>query len=310
MQVTRLLSAVLYLLMSTSTAAASEILQWTYPGATLEIETESNFESVEVYTGPMASKFEAGAITTIDGTKRSALYLTSPDRSVLEVFRAYERAAEQALYDVTFQCSMVEECGGVIPYLYLKAGYSGMPNTQNFHYAVFETQTPSGAKETAAVLVLARQSSSPEGLAPYVFVLTVVTDAIESEVEILSSDEIALSISKLGSASIYGLEFETDEATLLPSSQSAMDELAAYLDTNAEQSVLLVGHTDSQGSLEYNQDLSLRRAVSVRADLIERYSISSDRLTAHGVGYLAPKASNLAPQGRALNRRVEVVAID
>lgn len=288
-------------------ANASEILNMQYPGATLESEAGQNFDTVDFYTGEMADKFEAGEITTLEGTVRSALYVTSSERSVIEVFRAYERAAETALYEEIYACGMVDGCGGVIPYLYLKAGYSGMPNTQNFQYAIYETQTDTGATETVAVLVLARQSSSPDLLAPYVFILSVTSDAIESELEILSADEIEIAVSKRGSASIYGLEFETDADVLLASSQPALVELAAFLDAAPDLSVLLVGHTDSQGSLEYNMDLSRRRAASVRAELIANYAISGDRLSAHGVGYLSPKSTNVTSQGRALNRRVEVV---
>lgn len=288
-------------------AKAADIFDWSYPGATLEQEAVANFDSADFYTGPMSSKFEAGKTTTVVGTVRSALYVATPGRSVFEVFRAYERSAEKALYELKYACSMVDECGGVMPYLYLKAGYSGMPNTQNFSYAVYETNTATGARETIALLVLSRQSSSPELSSPYVFILSATTDAIENELEILSADEIELAVSKFGSASIYGLAFATDEAMLLPSSRAALEQLAAYLSSNEEQTVLLVGHTDSQGSLEYNQDLSRRRANSVRADLISEYQISGNRLRAYGIGYLAPKATNGTVQGRALNRRVEIV---
>mgnify|MGYP001800366937 FL=1 len=288
-------------------ANASNLLSTVYPGATLEKDAQSNFDSVTFYTGPMASKFEAGDGAVVEGRVQSALYVTDEGRSVLEVFRAYQRAAETSLYEEVYQCGMVDVCGGVIPYLFLTAGYSGMPNTQNFQYALYETMTETGAIETVAVLVLARQSSSPELLAPYVFVLSVTSDSVESDLELLTADQIAASIAKRGAASIYGLAFETDAATLLESSAPALDELAAFLSINETISVLLVGHTDSQGSLEYNTELSMRRAASVRTDLISDYGISGDRLSAHGVGYLAPVSNNTSPAGRALNRRVEVV---
>jgi outer membrane protein OmpA-like peptidoglycan-associated protein len=71
--------------------------------------------------------------------------------------------------------------------------------------------------------------------------------------------------------------------------------------------LLLVGHTDKQETLEHNLDLSRRRARSVANALVSRYAISHSRLQGHGVGFLALVASNDSEDGRALNRRVELV---
>ncbi len=72
--------------------------------------------------------------------------------------------------------------------------------------------------------------------------------------------------------------------------------------------LLVVGHTDNEGGFDYNIDLSRRRAESVTATLIREYEINADRLTPWGVGYTAPVATNTTDAGRALNRRVELVA--
>ena len=71
--------------------------------------------------------------------------------------------------------------------------------------------------------------------------------------------------------------------------------------------IIIVGHTDNQGELAYNKDLSTRRAKSVEAALISDYGIAKDRLSAWGVGYLSPIASNRNEAGRTKNRRVELV---
>jgi outer membrane protein OmpA-like peptidoglycan-associated protein len=70
---------------------------------------------------------------------------------------------------------------------------------------------------------------------------------------------------------------------------------------------MVVGHTDNQGSEEHNLDLSRRRAKSVVAELVGNYGASSSRLTSAGVGFYAPVASNDSAEGRAKNRRVELV---
>ncbi len=77
--------------------------------------------------------------------------------------------------------------------------------------------------------------------------------------------------------------------------------------TGPKLNLLVVGHTDKQGGFEHNKALSQQRAASVTAALTRDYSIDAGRLTPAGVGYLAPLATNDTEQGRAKNRRVELV---
>jgi outer membrane protein OmpA-like peptidoglycan-associated protein len=69
----------------------------------------------------------------------------------------------------------------------------------------------------------------------------------------------------------------------------------------------VVGHSDGKGALDYNRDLSQRRAEAIVARLASQYGIAAGRMTALGVGMAAPVASNRDEAGRALNRRVELV---
>jgi OOP family OmpA-OmpF porin len=72
--------------------------------------------------------------------------------------------------------------------------------------------------------------------------------------------------------------------------------------------LLVVGHTDSQGPYTYNLDLSRRRAEAIAEELVKNYHIGAPRLRTAGVAHLAPVGSNASEAGRALNRRVELVA--
>ena len=72
--------------------------------------------------------------------------------------------------------------------------------------------------------------------------------------------------------------------------------------------MFIVGHTDSQGAYDHNMDLSRRRAEAVAAELVKSYGIGKQRLRTAGLGFLAPVGSNATEDGRALNRRVELVA--
>ncbi|MEL7114851.1 MAG: OmpA family protein [Pseudomonadota bacterium] len=110
-----------------------------------------------------------------------------------------------------------------------------------------------------------------------------------------------------GHATLDDLTFKTGKAELGDESFATLTALAQYLRTRPDRQVVLVGHTDSEGSLEGNIALSKRRAGAVMARLVEAYGVPSEQVTADGIGYLAPIASNLTPEGRAQNRRVEVV---
>lgn len=100
--------------------------------------------------------------------------------------------------------------------------------------------------------------------------------------------------------------FRTDEATLLPDAQTRLGQVADALLATKEHSVIVEGHTDSMGSDEHNQDLSQRRAETVRAFLIER-GYAAARVRAVGIGEARPIADNATAEGRANNRRVEIV---
>ncbi|MCH8168788.1 MAG: OmpA family protein [Proteobacteria bacterium] len=125
---------------------------------------------------------------------------------------------------------------------------------------------------------------------------------------ILAQDEKSLfdRLTEFGHVPVQGLVFETGGAALSEGSAPALDILARFLSRNPELAVVIVGHSDNQGSLDANIALSERRAGAVRAALIER-GVAAGRLEAHGVGYLAPVSTNATEAGRTLNRRVELV---
>ena len=101
--------------------------------------------------------------------------------------------------------------------------------------------------------------------------------------------------------------FASAKSDLLPDATGKLNEVAKVLseqDPNAK--ILIEGYTDSQGGASYNMDLSQRRADSVRSYMVS-HGVASDRVTAQGFGLNSPIADNNSPEGRANNRRVEIV---
>jgi outer membrane protein OmpA-like peptidoglycan-associated protein len=101
--------------------------------------------------------------------------------------------------------------------------------------------------------------------------------------------------------------FQSGKSDLMSGAQAKLTEVAdALTKQDPESKILIEGHTDSQGGASYNQDLSQRRAQSVRDYLVTR-GMASDRVTSEGFGLTRPIADNASPEGRANNRRVEIV---
>jgi outer membrane protein OmpA-like peptidoglycan-associated protein len=104
-----------------------------------------------------------------------------------------------------------------------------------------------------------------------------------------------------------GVLFESGKSELLSSAEARLTQVADTLVTSSPDSTMVVeGHTDSQGNDQYNQKLSQSRADSVRSYLVQ-HGVAPDRITAKGMGEAAPVADNKSVEGRANNRRVEII---
>ncbi len=120
------------------------------------------------------------------------------------------------------------------------------------------------------------------------------------------SSGLATDIAESGRAITYGILFDTASDKIKPESEPTLNEVLALLKDQPTLNLEIDGHTDSQGNDAYNQDLSQRRAQSVVAWLVSK-SIAAGRLTSKGFGRTQPVSDNTTAQGRALNRRVELV---
>jgi outer membrane protein OmpA-like peptidoglycan-associated protein len=106
---------------------------------------------------------------------------------------------------------------------------------------------------------------------------------------------------------VYGIYFAVNSARLRPESEPVLQEIADALQHNPQWQLTIEGHTDSIGDAQANLALSLQRSEAVRSALVDQHGIDASRLSAHGNGATMPKDSNDTPEGRARNRRVELV---
>jgi outer membrane protein OmpA-like peptidoglycan-associated protein len=143
----------------------------------------------------------------------------------------------------------------------------------------------------------------------YVYDLTIIEKEAMKQDVTMDAASMASSIADSGSVAIYGINFDTAKSEIKPDSEPAIDEIAKLLTNNPALKVGIVGHTDMVGEATANMKLSQARAQSVIAELVSKHGIASARLVAFGAGPWAPLASNKTDDGRAKNRRVELVEI-
>lgn len=138
---------------------------------------------------------------------------------------------------------------------------------------------------------------------PAEYVLTIVErgeikqDAAAMESEITTS----------GHVPVYGIYFDAGKSEIKPESDAAISEIAKLLKNNGTLKVYIVSHTDNAGPFDSNMKLSKDRADAVAKVLTSKYGIAATRLASHGAASFAPVATNDTEEGRAKNRRVELV---
>jgi outer membrane protein OmpA-like peptidoglycan-associated protein len=130
---------------------------------------------------------------------------------------------------------------------------------------------------------------------------------MESDLITVNAASLANDINRTGHASVYGIYFDTGKADVKPESDATLSEIAKLIQGDPALKLYVVGHTDNQGALDLNMDLSRRRAEAVLAALTTKYAVPATRLKAYGCGPYTPVASNDTEDGRAKNRRVELV---
>lgn len=273
----------------------------------------------------------------VEGAKTRLVYLAPQDRSPLEVLRNYQDEAEAAGGEVLFQCKGSEGCGGDAT-----RASSGGGGDMSFMMTLLDQNEIKDASFSNGECALTSQITDQRYLAAklpttdgdahlvvftyqikdggnfcktfngrtFALVQIIEPKARDRKMVAVKAEEMAKSIDQTGRVALYGIFFDTDKADLKPTSDPTLAEIANLLKSNPKLAVLIVGHTDNQGGFDYNIDLSRRRADAVVKALAAAYKVDPKRMKAAGAGMIAPAAPNDAEDGRAKNRRVEVVKLN
>lgn len=131
-------------------------------------------------------------------------------------------------------------------------------------------------------------------------------EAMTQQIE-MSADVMAAELAKTGKVTLRSIQFDTGKATLKPESSSMLDQVVALLKQDQSLKLEVQGHTDNVGAAAANLKLSQDRAAAVKDYLVTTGGIAAARLTTAGFGDTKPVAPNTTDDGRAQNRRVELV---
>ncbi|WP_283177850.1 OmpA family protein [Gemmobacter sp. 24YEA27] len=278
-----------------------------YEGAVIKFWETSAYDAYTLLLGPVGlatdGEPEPEKTLELEGRFTEILYRGPEKRSSLEVFRNYEAALTKAGFETLFTCSK-KDCGPRFRQLINPgARFDGLLYDNERHYIAAKISRPEGD----AYLALYVTSFEPENR-PFVYMAITELAPMEDKMVVVEASEIQETMARDGKIAIYGILFDFDQASILPESKAQIDQLAAMLAAEPALSVLIVGHTDGQGAFDYNLSLSQRRAQSV-VDALAALGIASERMTPAGAGMVAPVATNRTDEGRARNRRVEIVEL-
>jgi len=266
-----------------------------YPGSVI---TEYSSKEFDEYTLPLGKlqQDQWAKSQHLEGKLTRIHYEIPVERSPLEVFRNYAPALQRAGFQTLFSCSGGEQCGGGA------VGTVGWCAGCSPRHVAAKRARPEG--DVYVSLHIEQDNSTT----PASVQLDVIeTKPMESGLVVMNAENLAGDITRTGHASVYGIYFDTGKADLKPESEATLKEIAKLLQENPRLKLYVVGHTDNVGDLASNMDLSARRAESVLSALTTRHGVAAARLRAVGDGPTAPVASNDSEEGRAKNRRVELV---
>lgn len=245
---------------------------------------------------------------TLQGRATEIRYEIPPGRSSLEVFTNYNLALKTKGFETVFTCADKACFTGSMNDLYLLEQQldptNGVSTAYSGHarYLLAKLDRPEGHVYTS--VFVGEDNGQTVAFLRVLEAKSMETDQIVT----IKAEEMKTGLEAGGHINIYGILFDFDKAGIKPESKPTLDEIAKLLTDKPDLRLDIVGHTDGQGTEAYNLDLSNQRAANVVAALVGTYGIDPTRLSSRGAGMSQPVASNDTEDGRAKNRRVELVA--
>jgi outer membrane protein OmpA-like peptidoglycan-associated protein len=258
------------------------------------------------------------ALRGAEGRISNRAYFGPPRKNPLDIFRNYQQALQAAGFETMFSCETAQcdkfQAQSFVQDLPRKAVWAERDamvdaifdsgNQPGFHYLAARKRTGSGYTYVQIGLVAGGESTGWRGRQ---FLQIIEPAVAESGKVTVDARAISEGLQRDGRIALYGVHFDTNKAVLREDSSEQLESMAKALKEAPAMKVFIVGHTDNQGDHEANMLLSQKRAKAVAESLSAKHGIAPARLLARGVADLSPISSNAAEEGRARNRRVELV---
>jgi outer membrane protein OmpA-like peptidoglycan-associated protein len=300
-----------------------------YEGSSLLWYEQKNYDALKMALECIVFDYGEGKMKPfkkleVEGRKTTLFYNLPAGAGTLEGVRQYENELKEKGFEILFRASGDEVEKNKGDNLAMEVYGMTSENTNRDHPQIMAMQGVDKTKSHYLATRLAR----PEGdvfcsvwsfeaswtaatlKAPEKSTVVRVdiceVKPMEQKMVLVKAEEMAGQIALNGKVALYGILFDTDKATIRPDSEATLAEITKLLQDKPDLRVLVVGHTDTEGSFEYNRSLSQRRADSVVSNLTEK-GISKERLFPVGISFASPVATNATEEGRAKNRRVELV---
>ncbi|MFA5140179.1 MAG: OmpA family protein [Elusimicrobiota bacterium] len=283
-------------------------------GSVLEYYNETKWGQYRLPLGPKGD-FDFDKPTVFEGKVVRTQYSATPDNTPEFILKNYQAAFKKAGFTILSskaneQLGFTERPHTWQDKYYATGGfYNGIGNERfgfglNLPFwknsrAYIAARGNAGGKEILAAIYIVPESA-------YTIITQDVIELEAADTSLITVESISKDIAAKGYVSIYGIRFDTGESAVGSGSEAALRSIADYVNS-AQGSFFVVGHTDDVGDFEANMGLAKARAAAVVETLVKDYRVAAGRLIPNGVGPLAPVSTNADEDGRALNRRVELV---
>jgi len=294
-----------------------------YEGSVMWLYRAPKYDQAAFIKEPINKKIDR---LQLEGNVSFYYYSLPPNRSTFEVARNYEDSLKDKGFEIVLSCATSNQSCGTNSQVRFAAEMSdpvtrwpedGNHSPRRIHTSGYENGGCDGGD--LKYLLAKREADSgtthvsivvcDRDLPASAFVAVVDSKAMDKgKIKFINASDMQKSLQDTGRVNLYGIHFDFDKDEIKPDSQPTIDEMIKLMRANPQIKLQVVGHTDSQGLEPHNNDLSNRRAGSVTRALVQA-GIEAGRLSSKGAGSSQPVATNDTEDGRAKNRRVELVGM-
>ena len=275
-----------------------------FKGSVIEWQQQKNFDRYFILTlkdNKLTSREIDGKITRIQ-------YSAGKEHSAFEIGKSYENALQNAGFEILTALNEHNCETNLSEKLYI-GEFDGL------------NQLPAGSlkPDFNAGFYYLNAKKAVQGKDVYLTVYVtysgyplITFDAVEvqsMDTDLVTVKQLDEGISQEGHIAIYGIYFDSGKSAVKPESAQALKNIAEYINAHANKKFIIVGHTDNTGSFDSNIKLSKERASAVMGKLTAEYGVRTEQLRTYGDGSTAPVTSNATEDGKAKNRRVEIVEL-